>query len=357
MNSPASTDAGSVKSTTFSDQHCTSPATSIECHSPQRALKVHSKYTHCGSDSKLRPECKSLFVEALVDSAAIIIETVWPCSSEATCYIREALSLKRFIQETLRRSRTSYSTLQLALYYILRIKQSVYDTRVYNRRVGNVIKPGDRLNLRCGRRAFLASLMIASKYVQDRNYSVRAWAKISGLPVNELCEIEQSFLSAMDWNAHVKYDVYEQWSGVLFECACDENPNKAHVWTERFRTLNPSMKEADSWRLVVSSPEEDDSLSSQDSFLESTQLTCANLQCLSSPNAGNATSTGAAGVSLKRKALDDCESLPSCLEPCSKRMAMSQQFQESTQTRVHEWTLCVATHLLQSISDPMSMKA
>ncbi|CAJ0829500.1 3967_t:CDS:2 [Entrophospora sp. SA101] len=33
----------------------------------------------------------------------------------------------------------------------------------------------------CGRRMFLASLIIASKYLQDKNYSNTAWSKICGL--------------------------------------------------------------------------------------------------------------------------------------------------------------------------------
>jgi hypothetical protein len=33
----------------------------------------------------------------------------------------------------------------------------------------------------CGRRMFLAALILSSKSLQDRNYSARAWSKISGL--------------------------------------------------------------------------------------------------------------------------------------------------------------------------------
>ncbi|CAJ0924033.1 3075_t:CDS:2 [Entrophospora sp. SA101] len=38
----------------------------------------------------------------------------------------------------------------------------------------------------CGRRMFLASLIIASKYLQDKNYSNTAWSKICGLQVEEI---------------------------------------------------------------------------------------------------------------------------------------------------------------------------
>jgi len=36
--------------------------------------------------------------------------------------------------------------------------------------------------LLCPRRTFLAALILASKFIQDKCYSNRAWAKLSGLP-------------------------------------------------------------------------------------------------------------------------------------------------------------------------------
>ncbi|CDO54666.1 similar to Saccharomyces cerevisiae YHR071W PCL5 Cyclin, interacts with and phosphorylated by Pho85p cyclin-dependent kinase (Cdk) [Geotrichum candidum] len=310
MSSPTNTELGSVQSSIFSDESQTSsPASSIES-SPHNKSKIC-----CSSHDKLKPECKSLFVEALVDSAAIIIETVWPSSTDSQCYIRQVLSLKTFVQETLRRSRTSYSTLQLALYYIIRIKSYIYDQRAYNRRIGNVVKKGDKLRLRCGRRAFLSALMIASKYVQDRNYSIRAWSKISGLPVDELCENEQIFLSAMNWNAHVQYNIYERWSSVLFECACDYSATKQSTWETRFRELNPLVTGIESWQSTVP------------------PIIC---RLNDKPPADDE-------KSFKRKASDDPE--PSVLN--KKR-------RDSTNTRVREWTQCVATHLQSdSMSAPM----
>ncbi|KAI9509159.1 hypothetical protein F5148DRAFT_1189583 [Russula earlei] len=42
--------------------------------------------------------------------------------------------------------------------------------------------------LLCPRRTFLASLILASKFMQDRCYSNRAWAKLAGLPAREIGE-------------------------------------------------------------------------------------------------------------------------------------------------------------------------
>ncbi|KAI9799134.1 MAG: hypothetical protein M1826_005551, partial [Phylliscum demangeonii] len=79
-------------------------------------------------------------------SAAHIIQVIGPFAKTAVGGVsaRGLVPLKKFIQETLRRSRTTYSTLQVAR--------------------------ASARALRCGRRMFLGVLMLASKYLQDRSY-------------------------------------------------------------------------------------------------------------------------------------------------------------------------------------------
>jgi hypothetical protein len=57
--------------------------------------------------------------------------------------------------------------------------------------------------LLCPRRAFLASLILASKFNQDRCYSNRAWAKLSGLPAREIGRCERALGDALDWRLWV----------------------------------------------------------------------------------------------------------------------------------------------------------
>lgn len=252
MNSPPSqphpspSDSDSLRSNAHSAFSATSAATA----SPASSLNdLSPKPTKQTAAPTLTPQCKSLFVEALVDSAAIIIHTIWPATATTSAtnsttnstadHAPSSLPLKTFIQETLRRSRTSYSTLQLALYYLLKLQPYM--------RVSQAADPTQPPHLlRCGRRGFLASLMIASKYVQDRNFSAATWSKISGLPTAELCENELLFLKAIGWNAHVKYSVYERLSGVLFECACDNSPLevKQRVWSCKFAALDANISPA-----------------------------------------------------------------------------------------------------------------
>lgn len=57
--------------------------------------------------------------------------------------------------------------------------------------------------LLCPRRTFLASLILASKFVQDRCYSNRAWAKLSGLPPREIGRCERALGEALEWRLWV----------------------------------------------------------------------------------------------------------------------------------------------------------
>jgi PHO85 cyclin-5 len=124
-----------------------------------------------------------------------------------------------FIQETIRRSRTSFSTLQLALYYLLRIKSSVFEFEKQNPEwfsgPCNFGKTASKHPIACGRRMFLAAVIVASKYLQDRNYSNRAWAKISGLPVKEINANEFVFLNVCRYELYVGEALYKRWSLVL----------------------------------------------------------------------------------------------------------------------------------------------
>ncbi|KAK0655984.1 hypothetical protein B0T16DRAFT_320423 [Cercophora newfieldiana] len=153
-------------------------------------------------------ERKHNFVDNLVDSSAHIVEAIWPTSSVVARNENGVLPLRKFIQETLRRSRTSFSTLQVALYYLILIKPHVPD------RDFTMEQPDDchaSQAVQCGRRMFLAALILASKYLQDRNFSARAWSKISGLDTQEINQNEITFLLAVNWKLHITDEIYNRW--------------------------------------------------------------------------------------------------------------------------------------------------
>ena len=146
------------------------------------------------------------------DSSTHIVEAIWPTSSVVARNEpagSAVLPLRTFIQETLRRSRTSYSTLQVALYYLILIKPHVPTRDFTMEQLDD--SPASQA-IQCGRRMFLAALILASKYLQDRNYSARAWSKISGLQTHEINQNEVAFLLAVNWKLHITDDMYNRWT-------------------------------------------------------------------------------------------------------------------------------------------------
>ncbi|OAA42737.1 G1/S-specific cyclin Pcl5 [Metarhizium rileyi] len=157
------------------------------------------------------------FVDSLVDSSTQIVEAIWPLSSvvcRSELGSKAVLPLRTFIQETLRRSRTSYSTLQVALYYLILIKPHVPKHNFTTEQPDD--RHGDRA-LQCGRRMFLSALILASKYLQDRNYSARAWSKISGLNTQEINQNEIAFLLAVNWRLHITDEVFQRWTDIVLK--------------------------------------------------------------------------------------------------------------------------------------------
>ncbi|KAF9326875.1 hypothetical protein BG006_009740, partial [Podila minutissima] len=225
-------------------------------------------------------------VENLVDTAALIIESIWP-SPVGGQYSPKApvIPLHIFVKETLRRSRTTLSTLQLALYYIYKVRNQVLAAQEKIRQdqiqhlqqhmahppspSGSIDTPSEEFKQRdyfnsittyakndnntlpltppgtntpaslsplslsssattspilaksepvgCGRRMFLAALILASKFQQDRTYSNKAWSKISGLPVSEINLNEITFLTLIDYRLFVSQAVFQKWVIILTE--------------------------------------------------------------------------------------------------------------------------------------------
>ncbi|SCV71966.1 BQ2448_4660 [Microbotryum intermedium] len=203
---------------------------------------------------------KDRFVAGLVGASVLAIESIWgasPSTTEATVTDGNVLPLHWFVKEVLRRSRTSCSTLQLALYYLHKSRRTIRETvaraedcrpqyvrlEVRLRRGAAAradadadaaypsppLSPTDRhvvsdevrfaqlaelqqSPVLCGRRMFLAALIAASKYLQDRNYSNRAWARISGLPVLEVNANERAFLVMIGFSLHLDASDFCRWT-------------------------------------------------------------------------------------------------------------------------------------------------
>ncbi|KAF1834575.1 hypothetical protein BDW02DRAFT_498038 [Decorospora gaudefroyi] len=214
--------------------------------------RQHPRRSSTTINQRARPQLvrqsdrKVNFVDCLVDSATQMVEVIWQLSEpKSRCETgsgRGVLPLRMFIQETLRRSRTSYSTLQVALYYLILIKSHLPEHDF------TMAQPEDASlrALQCGRRMFLAALILASKYLQDRNYSARAWSKMSGLNVCEINTNEMAFLQAVNWKLHIVDSVWEKWQEVVLRHTPTQPPSSPgacipNTWKDVIPMLTPEL--------------------------------------------------------------------------------------------------------------------
>lgn len=161
--------------------------------------------------------------------------------SESCSGAKGVLPLRTFIQETLRRSRTSYSTLQVALYYLILIRPHIPKGDFSDMSQENAQQ---MRALQCGRRMFLAALILASKYLQDRNYSARAWSRISGLQTTEININELAFLDAVNWRLHISETIFQKWTDLVVKYTSGSGPNedaKKAEWSKLIMKLTPEL--------------------------------------------------------------------------------------------------------------------
>ncbi|KAL8281468.1 hypothetical protein RQP46_006152 [Phenoliferia psychrophenolica] len=201
---------------------------------------------------RANPSPKDRFVAGLVGASVIAIESIWgshPLASSSSSTTSSSssssvLPLHWFVKEVLRRSRTSCSTLQVALYYLHRARRDIraqvarrpsssqsqsLDADGYPSPPATPVEGSEQQTttsdevvvspVLCGRRMFLASLICASKYLQDKNYSNRAWAKISGLATKEITDNERVFLHLLDYRLHLGADDFDRWTDRLASLA------------------------------------------------------------------------------------------------------------------------------------------
>lgn len=115
-------------------------------------------------------------------------------------------SLKSFVKSILYQSKISYSIVATGLLYLLWSKQSMKD-----KKNEKFIKTIGIFEL------FVTALMLSSKYLNDRNASNSAWAKISGIPLETLNKMEMKLLSFIEYKLHVEVDLFDRWIKFLFQ--------------------------------------------------------------------------------------------------------------------------------------------
>ncbi|KAI8075795.1 uncharacterized protein B0P05DRAFT_546435 [Gilbertella persicaria] len=148
------------------------------------------------------------------ETFANVIDSIWHPKFLIEHQKAKVMPTKGFCNEILKRSKATYSTVQISLFYVFRVKKVVHE-KLYQRIQSNSCNMQTNTQMDdlqcCGRRMFLASLMVASKYLHDKNYHNKAWAKITGLDIKEINAAEMAFLKLIDYRLHVSKPTFDRW--------------------------------------------------------------------------------------------------------------------------------------------------
>ena len=146
-------------------------------------------------------------VESLLGFADRLLVALWP-ASDVLSVNQVLIPLRAYIEHILRVSRATYYTLLTAFYYLVLFRSLISSQKSTTNPSEDSKKTGP---LQCQRRMFLSALILASKYTQERSFSSRVWAKISGLCIKEINTNEAVFLSTIDWRLYISNRAFESW--------------------------------------------------------------------------------------------------------------------------------------------------
>jgi len=175
--------------------------------------------------------------EILNDIAVALLNYIWPTSQENS----RNFTMKKFIKHVMKFSNTSISIFISSIYYLLNLKDNSKFNNLLQRiqlEIENTkqeqgfINSGN-LNERCCNccgayiscyrndtvvckcRLFLISLVLASKFGQDKNYSNKAWSKISGFSVENINYNERFFLQLVEYRLCINVESYQSFATLI----------------------------------------------------------------------------------------------------------------------------------------------
>lgn len=156
-----------------------------------------------------RPTEKTSLISCLVDLSVMAIEAVRNSNQHLDSKASRE-SLHSFITQLFRRSQASKAVVQLALVFCLRTQSSIKTLVQLPHSKPTSRALSEFLHVAfCGRRLFLGSLICATKYLQDSNFSNSTWAKIVGIPASDISLIERVFLQLVNYRLFVhNFDFY-----------------------------------------------------------------------------------------------------------------------------------------------------
>lgn len=123
-------------------------------------------------------------------------------------------STESFIAEILRCSSSTYAIFQLSLIYYIKIQNNEKVIQIYKKSKHFFKKPQNAI-YSCCRRVWLGCLILATKMVNDKKSKNKEWARIAGMKVENVNEIERAVLVGLDYKCSVSLEVFLKWCRVL----------------------------------------------------------------------------------------------------------------------------------------------
>jgi len=175
--------------------------------------------------------------DVLDDIVVALLNFIWPSEQER---IRN-YALKRFIKHVLKFSNATISIYISSIYYLLNLKDNrrynnllqriqleientrqeqgfITNSNIYERccsSCGAYISCYKSETVVCKCRLFLTSLILASKFGQDKNYSNKAWSKISRFSVENINYNERFFLNLIDYKLYISLETYQSFASLI----------------------------------------------------------------------------------------------------------------------------------------------
>ncbi|ORX91448.1 hypothetical protein K493DRAFT_152364, partial [Basidiobolus meristosporus CBS 931.73] len=119
-----------------------------------------------------------------------MINHLFKCDDTRTNELHQLPKLSEFIDSVVRRTNTSWSSILIALTYLIRLKQK---------------HPGCKGTYGSGHRLLLASIMVATKYLNDDAYYNKTWASVCNgiFTIQEINKMEMELLFFLDFKLYV----------------------------------------------------------------------------------------------------------------------------------------------------------
>jgi len=181
---------------------------------------------------------KSYINDDILDEIVVaLLNVIWTNEQDKS----RNYTLKKFIKHVLKYSNATTSIYICAIYYLLNLKDNSRYNNLLQRiqlEIENTKQEQGFINncninerccptcgayiscyksetIVCKCRLFLTSLILASKFGQDKNYSNRAWSKISRFPVENINYNERFFLNLIEYRLFINLESYRKFSTLL----------------------------------------------------------------------------------------------------------------------------------------------